>query len=346
MFLPPSPMVLETGPGSAPLVSSSSRTLKKKIGNFFAFKKPKSSRGSRCEKEPEGSTAAPRSRRSMLSDILRAPSKAGEPGKALSKSEEGALSTEPEHSQTPEAARRIRPKYSREGKSQSLILLPGEDEEALGVRQDKVSSPKMSPWMTLSAGWVLFPPTGGWWDEMEPRGPLSRSLTGWVLCSSPRHGLAVPPQKRHLEKSDGELPNSFEQRVHVMLHRMGVTKGLGAEGKKQQVGAGASRGTQRGGGPPGQVTLSCAATPLSPSPLQGDHHTGCYVVCLSVCPSLMSPPSLSSPTPHHLFLFPCRAKTARSRKPGQMVRAHISSTHGCHPTGLPGSWCHRVTWVY
>ncbi|EOB05240.1 Leucine-rich repeat-containing protein 16C [Anas platyrhynchos] len=36
------------------------------------------------------------------------------------------------------------------------------------------------------------------------------------------------------EKSDGELPNSFEQRVHVMLHRMGVTKGLGAEGKKQQ----------------------------------------------------------------------------------------------------------------
>ncbi|XP_048814678.1 capping protein, Arp2/3 and myosin-I linker protein 2 isoform X3 [Lagopus muta] len=171
------PTVLESGPGSAPLASSSSRTLKKKIGNFFAFKKPKSSRSSRCEKEPEGGAAAPRSRRSMLSDILRAPSKAGEPGKALSKSEEGALSAEPEHSQTPEAARRIRPKYSREGKSQSLILLPGEDEEALGVRQDK---------------------------------------------------------KRHLEKSDGELPNSFEQRVHIMLHRMGVTKGLVTESKKQQ----------------------------------------------------------------------------------------------------------------
>uniref|UniRef100_A0A8C2THI2 Capping protein regulator and myosin 1 linker 2 n=1 Tax=Coturnix japonica TaxID=93934 RepID=A0A8C2THI2_COTJA len=173
-----SPTVLESSPGSAPLASSSSRTLKKKIGNFFAFKKPKSSRSSRCDKEPEGGSAAPRSRRSMLSDILRAPSKAGEPGKALSKSEEGALSIEPEHSQTPEAARRIRPKYSREGKSQSLILLPGEDEEALGVRQDK---------------------------------------------------------KRHLEKSDGELPNSFEQRVHIMLHRMGVTKGLVSESKKQQV---------------------------------------------------------------------------------------------------------------
>ncbi|NXN68162.1 CARL2 protein, partial [Himantopus himantopus] len=169
-------------PGSAPLAPSGSRTLKKKIGNFFAFKKPKSSRGSRCEKEPEGGgPAAPRSRRSMLSDILRAPSKAGEASKPLSKSEEGGLAAEPraepEHCQTPDSARRIRPKYSREGKSQSLILLSGEEEDALGVRHDK---------------------------------------------------------KRHLEKSEGELPGSFEQRVQVMLHRIGVTKGPAAEGKKQQ----------------------------------------------------------------------------------------------------------------
>ncbi|XP_068811660.1 capping protein, Arp2/3 and myosin-I linker protein 2 isoform X2 [Struthio camelus] len=145
------PTALETCPGSTLLASSSSRTLKKKIGNFFAFKKPKSSRGS---------------------------SKAGEP---LSKSEEGGLAAEPqadpEHSQTPDSARRIRPKYSREGKSQSLILLSGEEEDTLGVRHDK---------------------------------------------------------KKHLEKSEGELPNSFEQRVHVMLHRMGVTKSLAAEGKKEQ----------------------------------------------------------------------------------------------------------------
>ncbi|NWH58266.1 CARL2 protein, partial [Geococcyx californianus] len=171
----------DTCPGSAPLAPSGSRTLKKKIGNFFAFKKPKSSRGSRCEKEPEGGPAAPRSRRSMLSDILRAPSKAGEAGKLLSKSEEGGLAAEPraepEHCQTPDSARRIRPKYSREGKSQSLILLPGEDEDTLGVRHDK---------------------------------------------------------KRHLEKSEGELPGSFEQRVQVMLHRIGVTKGPATEGKKQQ----------------------------------------------------------------------------------------------------------------
>ncbi|XP_009289108.1 PREDICTED: capping protein, Arp2/3 and myosin-I linker protein 2 [Aptenodytes forsteri] len=175
------PTAPETCPGSTPLAPSGSRTLKKKIGNFFAFKKPKSSRGSRCEKEPEGGPTAPRSRRSMLSDILRAPSKAGEAGKPLSKSEEGGLAAEPrpepEHCQTPDSARRIRPKYSREGKSQSLILLSGEDEDALGVRHDK---------------------------------------------------------KRHLEKSEGELPGSFEQRVQVMLHRIGVTKGPATEGKKQQ----------------------------------------------------------------------------------------------------------------
>ncbi|NWY64774.1 CARL2 protein, partial [Erithacus rubecula] len=175
------PTTPETCPGSTPLAPSGSRTLKKKIGNFFAFKKPKSSRGSRCEKEPEGGPTAPRSRRSMLSDILRAPSRAGESGKPLSKSEEGGLSAEPhaepEHCQTPDSARRIRPKYSREGKSQSLILLSGEDEDALGVRHDK---------------------------------------------------------KRHLEKSEGELSSSFEQRVQVMLHRIGVTKGPAAESKKLQ----------------------------------------------------------------------------------------------------------------
>ncbi|NWS60658.1 CARL2 protein, partial [Chunga burmeisteri] len=175
------PTAPKTCPGSAPLAPSSSRTLKKKIGNFFAFKKPKSSRGSRCEKEPEGGPAAPRTRRSMLGDILRAPSKTGEAGKPLSKSEEGGLAAEPraepERCQTPTSARRIRPKYSREGKSQSLILLSGEDEDALGVRHDK---------------------------------------------------------KRHLERSEGELPGSFEQRMQVMLHRIGVTKGPAADGKKQQ----------------------------------------------------------------------------------------------------------------
>ncbi|NXN14402.1 CARL2 protein, partial [Indicator maculatus] len=177
----PPPTAPEPCAGSVPLAPSSSRTLKKKIGNFFAFKKPKSNRGSRSEKEPEAGPAGPRSRRSMLSDILRAPSRAGEGSKPLSKSEEGGLAAEPpaepEHCHTPDSARRIRPKYSREGKSQSLILLPGEDEDALGSRQDK---------------------------------------------------------KRQLERSAGELPSSFEQRMQVVLHRIAVTKGPAPDSKRQQ----------------------------------------------------------------------------------------------------------------
>ncbi|XP_066492897.1 capping protein, Arp2/3 and myosin-I linker protein 2 [Tiliqua scincoides] len=177
------PVSLEASPAAAATpVPSGSRTLKKKLGHFFAFKKPKSSRSPKQEKEPEGgSPSAARGRKLMLSEILRAPSKASESTKALSKSEEGGLAVDSrghlEQSQTPDSGRRARPKYSREGKSQSLILLSGEDEETLGVRHER---------------------------------------------------------KRPFERSDGELPSSFEQRVHVMLHRIGVTKVLSSEGKKKQ----------------------------------------------------------------------------------------------------------------
>nr|XP_060644291.1 capping protein, Arp2/3 and myosin-I linker protein 2 [Anolis sagrei ordinatus] len=175
------PVSPETLPATAMPTPSGSRAFKKKIGHFFAFKKSKSGRGARAEKEPEGSPLASRCRKLMLDDLLRTPSKASEAMKALSKSEEEGMAGEGrgclEQSQTPDSARRARPKYSREGKSQSLILLSGEGEEGLGVRHEK---------------------------------------------------------KRPLERSDGELPNSFEQRVQVMLHRIGVTKVLSSEGKKKQ----------------------------------------------------------------------------------------------------------------
>ncbi|XP_061450461.1 capping protein, Arp2/3 and myosin-I linker protein 2 isoform X2 [Rhineura floridana] len=198
------PISLETSPAATTPTPSGSRTFKKKIGHFFAFKKPKSSRGSRPEKEPEGSPSAARGRKLMLSDILRAPSKASESTKALSKSEEGGLAVESrgylEQSQTPDSARRARSKYSREGKSQSLILLSGEDEEGLGVRHEK---------------------------------------------------------KRPFERSDGELPSSFEQRVHVMLHRIGVTKVLSSEGKKKQ----SKDGEIKKAGSDGDIVDSSAESP-------------------------------------------------------------------------------------
>nr|XP_008115887.2 PREDICTED: F-actin-uncapping protein RLTPR [Anolis carolinensis] len=198
------PISLETLPATVMPTPSGSRTFKKKIGHFFAFKKSKSSRGARAEKEPEGSPLTSRYRKLMLSDILRTPSKTSESMKALSKSEEEGMAVETrgylEQSQTPDSARRARPKYSREGKSQSLILLSGEGEEGLGVRHEK---------------------------------------------------------KRPLERSDGELPNSFEQRVQVMLHRIGVTKVLSSEGKKKQ----SKDGEIKKAGSDGDIVDSSAESP-------------------------------------------------------------------------------------
>ncbi|XP_074974351.1 capping protein, Arp2/3 and myosin-I linker protein 2 isoform X3 [Caretta caretta] len=222
----PSPAPRGISPGSARLVPSGTRTFKKKIGNFFAFKKPKSSRGWKCEKEPEGSPSAAKGRKSARSDISKPPSKAGEPGKALSKSEEGGLAVEPranaEPSQTPDAAHRIRPKYSREGKSQSLVLLSGEDEEVLGAKHEK---------------------------------------------------------RQPFEKSDGEIPNSFEQRVHVMLHRIGVTKVLSSEGKKKQ----SKEGEIKKAGSDGDIMDSSAGSP--PLALKSRAHS------MSTDPSARSGPA-------------------------------------------------------
>ncbi|XP_064129969.1 capping protein, Arp2/3 and myosin-I linker protein 2 isoform X3 [Loxodonta africana] len=145
------------------------RTLRKKLGTLFAFKKPRSARGPRPDLETSPG-AAPRSRKATLGDLLRPPARPGrgeEPGGA----EVGTSSPDP--------ARRSRPRYTRDSKAYSMILLPAEEEEAaLGDRPDK---------------------------------------------------------RRPLERRDTEMAPSFEQRVQVMLQRIGVSRGSGgAEGKRKQ----------------------------------------------------------------------------------------------------------------
>ncbi|KAM8945369.1 capping protein, Arp2/3 and myosin-I linker protein 2-like [Pelodytes ibericus] len=158
------------------LSSTGSRTFKKKIGEFFALRKPRSTKGLKCEKDPEGSPVATKSRKQTLTDILRPLGKSSDAAKDTNKdvtSPEARSAVDP--AWTPDAARRIKPRYSREGKSQSLILLSGDDEESLGMKQ-----------------------------------------------------------KRHCEKADGDISNTFEHRVHSMLHRIGVTRVLSSEVKKKQ----------------------------------------------------------------------------------------------------------------
>lgn len=105
------------------------RTLRKKLGTLFAFKKPRSTRGPRPDLETSPG-AAPRTRKTTLGDLLRPPARPGR-GEEAGGAEGGSGS--------PDAARRSRPRYTRESKAYSMILLPAEEEEAaLGARPDKV----------------------------------------------------------------------------------------------------------------------------------------------------------------------------------------------------------------
>ncbi|KAM5295897.1 capping protein, Arp2/3 and myosin-I linker protein 2 isoform 3-T3 [Glossophaga mutica] len=168
------------------------RTLRKKLGTLFAFKKPRSTRGPRSDLETSPG-AAPRTRKTTLGDLLRPPARPGrgeEPGGA-----EGGIGS-------PDAARRSRPRYTRESKAYSMILLPAEEEEAaLGARPDK---------------------------------------------------------RRPLERGDTELAPSFEQRVQVMLQRIGVSRGSGsAEGRRKQ----SKDGEIKKAGSDGDIMDSSSETP-------------------------------------------------------------------------------------
>ncbi|XP_059762065.1 capping protein, Arp2/3 and myosin-I linker protein 2 isoform X5 [Balaenoptera ricei] len=145
------------------------RTLRKKLGTLFAFKKPRSTRGSRPDLETSPG-AAPRSRKTTLGDLLRPPARPGR-GEEAGGAEGGTSSPDP--------TRRSRPRYTRESKAYSMILLPAEEEETtLGARPDK---------------------------------------------------------QQPLERGDTELAPTFEQRVQVMLQRIGMSRGSGsAEGKRKQ----------------------------------------------------------------------------------------------------------------
>uniref|UniRef100_A0A8C4X7K9 Capping protein regulator and myosin 1 linker 2 n=1 Tax=Erpetoichthys calabaricus TaxID=27687 RepID=A0A8C4X7K9_ERPCA len=170
---------------------SGTRTIKKKFGDFFAFKKPRSSRGQKGEGAPESSPSGGlRLKKTSIADLIRP---LREAARAAEKAEESAakvstiasttgptavtgttttttatttttpttttespagqlpirvdreksktLESDREKSKTPDAERKLKPsrRSLREGKSQSLILLTGVDEEeSLAASHGKV----------------------------------------------------------------------------------------------------------------------------------------------------------------------------------------------------------------
>ncbi|KAH0513274.1 Leucine-rich repeat-containing protein 16C [Microtus ochrogaster] len=169
------------------------RTLRKKLGTLFAFKKPRSTRGPRSDLETSPGAAA-RARKTTLGDLLRPPVRPGR-GEESGGAEGGTSS--------PDSARRTRPRYTRESKAYSMILLPAEEEEeaTVGARPDK---------------------------------------------------------RRPLERGETELAPSFEQRVQVMLQRIGVSRGSGgAESKRKQ----SKDGEIKKAGSDGDIMDSSTETP-------------------------------------------------------------------------------------
>ncbi|KAG5848489.1 hypothetical protein ANANG_G00098980 [Anguilla anguilla] len=142
-------------PASSAPSTGPSKNIKKKFGDFFAFKKVRAARG------PRHTHALPHPRSRPCPVVER------EKSRTLEKS------------RTPVGERKLKAtrRSLREGKSQSLILLTGLEPDDAGTRS-----------------------------------------------------------KKHLSEkgSSNEGPSSFEQRVHVMLHRMGVTKTLPSDSRRAQ----------------------------------------------------------------------------------------------------------------
>eukprot|EP00079_Xenopus_tropicalis_P010502 XP_002935403.1 PREDICTED: capping protein, Arp2/3 and myosin-I linker protein 2 isoform X1 [Xenopus tropicalis] len=129
------PLQVSSEPSS--LSSSGSRTFKKKIGDFFALRKPRNSKGSKPEKEQDGTPVTEKGRKPTLSDILRPLNKSVDSNKEKTEDATSAeVGSVVDPAWTPDAARKIKPRCSREGKSQSLILL-SEDEEPFRIKQEK-----------------------------------------------------------------------------------------------------------------------------------------------------------------------------------------------------------------
>ncbi|XP_043937380.1 capping protein, Arp2/3 and myosin-I linker protein 2-like isoform X2 [Protopterus annectens] len=185
-------------------VSSGSKNIKKKFGDYFLFKKTKYSKTQKPEKELEGNTAPNKRLKQSFAELLRAPSRSGDSSK-LKPEEKDTLEIESsqEESKTPDSEKRnVSKRALREGKTQSLILMSG------GSQDD----------------------------------------------------LSTHDKKRLSDRCEVDIPNTFEQRVHVMLHKIGV-KGQSSDSKKKQN----KEGEIKKAGSDGDIVDT--PEPLPPAPL-------------------------------------------------------------------------------
>ncbi|XP_030621598.1 capping protein, Arp2/3 and myosin-I linker protein 2 [Chanos chanos] len=274
---PPTTSTTTVPPATAP-----SRNIKKKFGDFFAFKKVRAGRGPKGEGAPEGKV-----KKTSIADLIRPLREAARAEKEREKEREREREREREKEKEREREKEkleeenvakmvttTTPTITETTTTQAVTIVTVEDKIAPRIPSptptptpsaapaSTPTPPASSPTITeeapeLTPGAptptptpVLAPtvspsereksrtleksrtPDG----ERRPK-PTRRSLRegksqSLILLTGlePEEGGATTHAKKHVSESS----TSFEQRLHVMLHRMGVTKTPPSDSQKSQ----------------------------------------------------------------------------------------------------------------
>ncbi|XP_064786090.1 capping protein, Arp2/3 and myosin-I linker protein 3-like isoform X1 [Oncorhynchus masou masou] len=228
------------------LSSAPSKNIKKKFGDFFAFKKGRASRGAKGEVCPEGKV-----KKTSIADLIRPLREAKEKEKERERDKKGKLEEERGAKATSvndsDATTTVRAAEDNTMASAtpSDVATTSASLPTSAYAQEKGTP--MSP-SALTPSPVISP-IGGFLVEREKSRTLEKSRTpdgerrlkatrrslrdgksqSLILLTGLEDGTAT-----HGKKHASESTSSLEQRLHVMLHRMGVAKTPPADTKTSQ----------------------------------------------------------------------------------------------------------------
>ncbi|XP_052008755.1 capping protein, Arp2/3 and myosin-I linker protein 2 [Xyrauchen texanus] len=255
-----------------------SKNIKKKFGDFFAFKKVRAGRGAKGEGGPEGKV-----KKTSIADLIRPLREAARAEKEREKEREREREREKEKEKEREKEKLEEENVVKSATTTaSTTILTISDSTTSPVNEDKMSPKAPShvptPVLTPPASTPTPPATSPGKTEEVPALPLAAppiptktpspvqvvSPSEWEksrtleksctdgeqrpkpTCRSLREGKSqslimlsdvLPEQDgtaTHAKKHASESSSSFEQHLHVMLHRMGVTKTSPTDSKQSQ----------------------------------------------------------------------------------------------------------------
>uniref|UniRef100_A0A4W5QML3 Capping protein regulator and myosin 1 linker 2 n=1 Tax=Hucho hucho TaxID=62062 RepID=A0A4W5QML3_9TELE len=247
---PPSSTTTSSSTSSATetttLSSAPSKNIKKKFGDFFAFKKARAGRGAKGEVCPEGKV-----KKTSIADLIRPLREAKEKEKEREREKKGKFEEE----------RGAKATSVNDSGATTTARAAGDNTMAPATPSDvptaSTSLPTSAPAreeVTPMSPSALTPspvisPIGGFLVEREKSRTLEKSRTpdgerrlkatrrslrdgksqSLILLTGLEDGTAT-----HGKKHASESTSSLEQRLHVMLHRMGVAKTPPANTKTSQ----------------------------------------------------------------------------------------------------------------